>query len=209
MPKWSVDNCKKALGKELYHTLRTDSKIAPKYMMFIAEYTINGFSGVDAYIKILAPKKSKNEKYRKQAAANASALLNKPIMKEALGIVVGFWLQEKKGILERKIIETLYSRAFYDPSLFIKIDGSPTFTDWKDIPEKWRVCVEGIETRSYGKDGDKQHTIIKLANRDIAMEKLSKYIILYKEPDANTTGISADTVERLAKVFRGQEVEKK
>jgi len=173
-------------------------------MLCIAEYTINGFNGTEAYLMHIG----KKGMTRGTAAAQMSEMLKKPKIQSALRLLIDRWLGEQKSTFEKRIIEQLNIQAFYDPSMFIDTEGSAKFKSWDDIPEQYRCCVEGIETRYYGKDAEQSATTIKLVNRVKAREELSKYITLFRE-ESMKLGLTDDTLGKLAHIFRGGKVVKK
>lgn len=187
------------LGKDLYWDLKKNN-IPNKHILFVAEYLTNGFKETDAYIVTVARKNASNGS-RAAAGVEACRILKKPKIADAVREMMGIWLDEKKQKLEKEIIEVLYKRAFYDPEKLVTESGAPAFTKWSDVPEDMRVCVDSIETRAYGKDADTRITIMKLANRENAMRELSKYIALFKEPDALPLELTEDTIKNLRSVF--------
>lgn len=199
----SVKSCKDNLGNTLYTTLRKELKISPKYIMFVAEYVTNGFNATEAYMKSIARKGSKRE----SCSCKGVEVVKNSNVQKAIRIVIDAWLNEKKTKLDKMIIDSLYREAFYDASMFITGTGAPAFDKLEDIPEEWRRCIVGIETRSYGKDANRSHTIVKLADRSKARIELAKYIELYKEASVSLS-MTDETVEKLGKVFRGKKEKK-
>jgi hypothetical protein len=194
-----LPEARKLLGKDLYWRLKKYG-IANKHILFVAEYLTNGFHETNAYLVTVA-RKNAAEGSRASCGVEACRILKQPMISEAVKEMMGVWLDEKKQKLEKEIIEVLYKRAFYDPEKLVKQDGSPAFTDWKDIPQNMRVCVDSIETRAYGKDADRSITVMKLANRENAMRELAKYIQLFKEPDSLPLTLTEDTVKNLMSIF--------
>jgi hypothetical protein len=170
----STKKCKEQLGKDIYTYLRKTLKLKPKYILFLAEYASNGFNGGKAY-ELIAKKKDVS---RGTAISTASEYLRKPNMLAGLAHIVRNQLKEKTATLERRIIDQLVIRAFYDPSELLDNKGSLKYDSLEDVPVELRQCIDGIETRAYGKDANVSKTIYKLANRDRAREELSKYIKL-------------------------------
>ncbi len=198
----TVKKCKESLGSNLYLTLRKKNKIPIKHIMFVAEYITNRFNGTDAYLKTIAKKTTTYN----AAAVEACKLLKNPKICGAIKIVLDEWLAEKKLKLEKQIIDRLYAKAFYDPSIFFNPDGSVKFKKWEDIPEEYRCCVEGMEVKYYGRDADRSVVILKLADQSKAMNELSKYIELYKEASTTEHTLSDDTVNNLKKIFSNIEI---
>jgi hypothetical protein len=192
-----VRKCKEALGTSLYKELKSTKGLNIKDILFLAEYVSNGFNAIDAWLNSHGRKNGS----RNHAGGMGRALLKTDGMREALRIFLEIWLAERKGKLETKIIDVLMARAFYDIADFINADGSPKFESLEDVPEAKRCVIDGIETRSYGKDADKQHTVLKLADREKAIEKLSAYIKLYRDPTGVVLELTEDTVRNLKRVF--------
>lgn len=170
-----------------------------KQCLFIAEYLTNGFIATTAYMKAY-----KVSTYN-VAGVEANRLIKNVKIRRIIQEYFNDYLGEKKLKLEKEIITVLYTRAFYDPSMFIQPDGQARYKTWTSIPKKYRVCIEGIETKVYG-TGQNQvtKTFIKLADREKAMEKLGKYITLFA-PDAMTLDLkmTEETANKLANVFKG------
>ncbi len=193
-----VKTLKNTLGPTLYTKLKRIDKLNPKYIMFVANYITNGFNGTEAYMKSVARKGTKPG----GVTQDVNRLLENPSIKQAIQIVIDEWLGEKKLKLEKQIIETLTARAFYDINMFIHQDGSPKFSKIEDVPEQWRCVIDGIESKAYGKDANVVKIVLKLADRERAIEKLSKYIELYKESEKQELLMTDETAKRLASIFR-------
>jgi hypothetical protein len=196
--KEKKDICEKALGKSLYNELKESKELTGKEILFIAEYLTNNLQQTKAYLKVYC--NNDKSKYG-LSGVESHKLLKKPKIKSAIAKVLDEWLGSKKLKLEYEIINRLYKRAFYDPFLFINPDGSPTFKKKEDIPEKWRCCIEGIETKAYGKDATTKITTIRLVDQDKALDKLAKYITLFKENIEVTHTMTDETENLLKKVY--------
>ncbi len=81
--------------------------------------------------------------------------------------------EQIKSILPTDLLRQMVIQATYDPSMFVNLDGSPKYTDWDDIPPEYRCCIEGIETKVYGRDGQEEKVVTKLVDRD----KSRKYLL--------------------------------
>ena len=195
-----VKQTKEILGKDLYTQLKEEKNLTLKQIKFVGEYLSNGLNQTRAYLTVYY--KGNESKY---ASANAQApkLLVNVSIKEAIKTVLDLWLGATKLKLEQKIIDSLYREAFYDPSMFITETGAPKFKKLEDIDVEWRPCIVGIETKSYGKDAVRDHTVVKLADRRKAREELSKYIELIKGSDISV-GLTDETLQRLAHTFGGK-----
>lgn len=168
--------------------------------IFIAEYLTNGFNGRQAY-KIAYPSASEST-----VSVNAYRILEKARVREIIQSHFNEYLASKKLKLEREIIELYYTQAFYDPSMFIGPDGEATFKGWSTIPKKYRCCVEGIEIKTVGAGRSFQKIrVLKLVDRHKALEKLCKYITLFKEDTGSLElKMTEETANTLANIFRGK-----
>lgn len=151
-------------------------ELTKRQLLFIYYYINTGFNGSKSIE--LAGYKAKNIYL---ASQQANQLLKNIKVKKAIEIWKENFLEEIKNKLEPKIVNVLMIQAFYDPSMFVKPDGTPNFTDWKEIPKDYRVCIAGIEKKYYGKDAERQTIKVDLVNRDKALEKLEKYINMIKD----------------------------
>ena len=71
--------------------------------------------------------------------------------------------QKIKADIPQTMLQQLQIQASYDPSMFIKVNGTANFKDWSEIPLEYRCCIEGIDPKT-GK--------VQLVNREKAREKL-------------------------------------
>lgn len=189
------------IGKEVLKKLQ-DLKLKPKEILFIALYVSNNFKGTQAYID--ATKVKGKERSYGAMAVRASVLLGKDRVKAGVRLILDVLLGEKKVNLDKKIIETLEKRAFYDPQMFFRADGTPAFDNWEAIPEEWRCVVDSLERKYYGKDASTSVIVMKLADKDVALDRLSKYITLYKDSTEVEHKMSDETIKKLQEVFRGE-----
>ena len=151
-------------------------KLTPRMRKFCWYYVYNGFNGYRAALSA-----GYSNKRKTSVAAQATENLKKPSIRESIGRICADMLKEHKGTLESELFKFYYNRAFYDPGMFVNADGTPAFKDIEEIPKEWKICIDGIEGRRYGKDGEYRITYIKLADRDRSAEKLEKYIQMIKE----------------------------
>jgi hypothetical protein len=190
----TVKNIKNNIGKDLYFKLKKE-KVKLSHIKFVVEYLNNGMNAGQAYLKHVA---KKPDITMDTAYTNGCLLLRNPKIREALRIVITDWLEEKRGKLEKELIDVLYRRAFYDISIFQNENGE--FKELEDIPNEWRCCVDGVEKKYYGKDATTSVIILKLADRDRAIDKLDKYIQMTKELSVDV-GLTKDTVKSLDEIF--------
>jgi hypothetical protein len=136
-------------------------------------------------------------------AIEAGRLYNKPYIQESIRRIQEEFIKTIKLMVPQSIVEQLHIQATYDPSMFIDIDGSPCYKKLTDIPQKYRCCVEGIETKYYGRNADKKVVSIKLVDRDKARKHLLRMIpehmlapekitLIHKTVDVNNKEIGFD-----------------
>ena len=157
-------------------TFLKDLELKPRQILFIYFYCENNFNGTKAYQ--LAGYEGTDEN---TIASQASTMIRNPKIVEGVRLYLELILEPSRTVLEKQLFDVWFKRAFYDPSMFVNLDGDPVHTSWDSIPVEWRVCVDGIETKHYGKDATMSRTTIKLANRQEAMVQLDRYIGMTKE----------------------------
>lgn len=191
-----VKKIKEKIGKSLYSDLKKQ-KLTPKQIKFIAIYLTNGHNGVRA-----VKEAGYNFKNYNVCGVEANKLLKKPKINAAIKGVFDKWLDEKKTKLNKEIVDVLYKRAFYDITIFQTSLGK-----WKkleDIPKEWRCCIDGVEEKYYGKDAAQRSVILKMANKDIALDKLDKFTGLTRDEDDGKIGLTKDTEELLKNIFESR-----
>lgn len=181
---------KEVLTESLYTELKEKKELTDKQILFIAEYLTNGLKQTRAYLKIYH--NSDESKYN-NAHSRAHELVQNSAIKSAIRKVLDSWIGSKELKLKYEIIDQLYTIVFFDPFMFITKAGTPSFEDIKDIPKKYRCCIEGI---TYSK---KNGMDIKLADRSKARAELSKYIVLYKD----TLDVSHSMTEETELMLKG------
>jgi hypothetical protein len=149
-------------------SLLTNTKITDNQRIFIAEYINNGFNGTQAYLK-----SGLSQNYD-TARVEASKILANPNVKQAIKDYLDEVISQYKGTLEYEILEMYKLRAFYDTKDIIDDNGKlvKPMSKLGDLTK----CVEGIE-KTYNRLGN-EIIKIKLANREIALEKLANYMKL-------------------------------
>lgn len=148
---------------------------------FAVEYLSNHFDAGAAYAAVFP------DVPQKKATFCGNTYLRKPTVQKILAEYTTAWLRGRVAFLEKEVMDTTLARALYDPSMFIRPDGSPAFTDWDEIPEAYRRCIESIDVKFWGKDADRQSVSFVLANRTDALSQLTKLLACIK------TGMGADT----------------
>jgi len=179
---------------------KAEIKLTPRQRAFCWFYTQNGFNGSQACK--MAGYKSKKSKHGESFvfAQQAQQNLNLPYVLESIKLIIkNSYININRSTLEKRLFETWVVQAFYDPGMFINPDGRAAFKSWDEIPEEYRVCVEGIEQK-YNKDCG-FYIILKLADRKVAQDKLDKYIQMTKESHEvefgdNTINSLKDTLEK-------------
>lgn len=174
-------------------------KLEAKYLKFAAEWLMNGHNATEAYVRHVARPGTK----RDCACVDASRALARAEVQQAIKAVLEESIGKMKADLEDKILNTLWRRAFYDPAQFLTTDGEPKFNHLEDVPEEWRCCIESIESQYFGKDADQKVIKVKLADRDKAMDRLAKYIDLFRERDAKKIDLGKESLDALTSMVRG------
>ncbi len=157
------------MGRIIIKSRDQKTKLTIKEKTFIREYC-KDFNGTRAAIKAGYSKKSAGV----IASQNLNRLNIKLQIKEYLNSILG----QYKDTLEYEIINTYKVLAFYNPDDIIDKNGLLKVTDLSKLGELSK-CIKGIETK-YNSNGDKQ-VIIKLADREQALDKLAQYMSLLKQ----------------------------
>ncbi len=174
-------------------------KLKPKEIKFLTIYINNGFNGTEAYLNSIARSGTSKE----AAKTEGGYTLRKPHISKAFKLWKEMYIEVSKEMLEPAIVEQLKRRAFYDIAIFQDDDGE--MRPLSEIPEEWRCCVDGTERKYYGKDADVCVVVSKLADRDKAMEKLSKYIGMIEEKgESGSTTINVNIKNNLMNVLMGK-----
>jgi hypothetical protein len=195
----SVKFVKDNIGKDLYSIIKKEINPSIKELLFAIEYFTNGFNATEAYKKTIARKGAKQS----TCEVNACYTLKNTKVQQTVRKMVDAWIGEKKETFEKKIIDQLTKRSFYDPLMFVNIDGTMKFKSEDDIPKEWRCCIDSIERKYYGKDAEKYVIVLKLADRDKARTELAKYIELYKGSDSIQLNLGEETINKLDEIFGG------
>lgn len=170
---------------------------------FAAEYLTNGFDAGAAYRDAVSGK-------ARNPSSAGNTWLRQPAVVACVQDFTAQVLTEKRNRLEHEIINTLWAQAFYDPKDLMDIEGGPGFKSWDDIPVELRRCVEGIDTKLFGKEANRSVTTIKLVNRNTALDRLSQYIALMRGvaiDNSATTGLPPETELLLHSVFKSAQAQ--
>lgn len=174
---WLVDN--DYFNKNIVD-IEWPEEIQPFEKLFVSFYISDAhWDAYKAYLMAKLPDAGSMSKTR----IKANTLLNKPRVQEAINVYVDTVINANKHRAKVNIIELQRSRAFYDPASLLKGDGSLKYQSLEDIPVEDRMVIDGIETRWYGKDATTKATVVKLANRDKAIEGLAKLLRLNDETE--------------------------
>lgn len=138
---------------------------------FVAEYCVNGFNPVSAYLTTMNPRCPPN-----MAVHHAAAVLRKPGVNSCITEFTNRFIGDKIDQLKRKVIDYYWEQAFYDVSDFIEPDGTIKFKDWDELPDNLKRVVKSIKKKIHGKDADVETVEIELADRDNAIAKLLKLL---------------------------------
>ena len=167
---------------EILYILSNDERteeLEEKELLFVLEYCGNGFVGWQAVakLKFKINKRNKSEiQIKKEYAKISGKLLRKTTVKQAIKLYLTLCLGKYQNTLEYELIQLYRRQAFYNPAMFIKADGSPKFSDLKELGD-WAVCVEGIETKITVVDGIMfEKTTVELTDRKKAQKQLANYI---------------------------------
>lgn len=161
------------------------------YRAFCWYYVFNGNNKSDAYkrakwgkynpkakeLQLIIPESQiNNPKFSNNMAVSAYTLYRFNYIQEIINLIQTEHCKNIKADLAQTFLEQLTIIATYDPSMFINTKGESKFSSFEEIPQKYRCCVEGIETKYFGKDAEQEVTVIKLADRKSARQELYKFI---------------------------------
>lgn len=175
-----------------------DLKLHAREILFVYRYVNNNFNAQEAYTFAgLGGTK-------KTIEVNSCQYLKRPRVQEGMKKYLEDILGDERNELEKKLFDIFFVQAFYDPSMFYNLNGTPKFKKWADIPEKYRCCVESLETKMYGKDA-RSIVVLKLIDRKWAQDKLDKYIGMTKEKIdvKHTFQMTQETENNLRSTFDG------
>lgn len=179
--------------------LITGDDLTIKQLAFVHKFIEQDFTrGTEAYFQAYG-----REMAMSSAAASATNLLKLPKVQAYISKAIAEHLKEQKGYIERRIFDVWVKRAFYDPSEIVTADGV-LVAPMEELKKKGlTVCIEGVEQR-VGKAGP--YAIIKLCDREKALDMLQRYIAMIKEQplvQINKTGeITADDEAYLQALLR-------
>jgi len=139
----------------------------------------------------------------------ASRLLREVEIQASLAAELEALLAEKRLPLEKRIFETYFIRAFYDPTEIIDLNGKLKITEAQLRKRGLQVCIDSINKRLNAK-GD-SYLEYKLADRDKALDVLRQYVQMIElsklrllpHGDDNPNGdqLSSDVRARMQRAF--------
>ena len=140
-------------------------------------------NSTDALLRTLPPGQ---EVTKHTAKLRAFKLMQRKRIREGIDRIMQWELEGIHVTLANDIIGTLYRMAFYDPAMFIDVNGHARFTDIDDVPEEYRCCIKGIKTTVHPKDASREYHEIQLVDKMEALKELMQYANLY---EANNAGL--------------------
>ena len=149
-------------------------KMPEKEKTFAAAYVVD-FNATHAYLAAYPNTKKVN------ATANGSVFLRRENVQALIKKYCDERINNYKNELEKKIVDVYMKRAFYDASKWFDEKGR-LICEWEEFQKSgYGIIVDGIETRAYGKDATNEKTVYKLADKNKALEMLSRYMRIMAE----------------------------
>jgi hypothetical protein len=184
---------------KIYPALQnTEKPLTQRQIKFIVCYVENGLNGPAAYAEAgYKPVTGKNR--TKTIAKRVSQYLNKPGVQEALGGYIKARAARDQIINEKKLLDSLTRRAFYDTTIFYTSAGN--FKPLNEIPREYHCVIDSISQKPGSKDDETTQLTYKLADKDKAMEKLLKYTNLGKNETVTNLIISKETEDKLQSIL--------
>lgn len=147
-----------------------DEELSGKKRLFVLFYCTEDecfLNGTRAYLKAYKNCQSENA-----AAVNAGKLLRNAKVKQAIKKLLRLARDEDDEQAVYRMIKQFERLSFYNPADIIDARGALVVDDLRKLGEL-ALCVEQIETRV---NTAGCYTVVKLANRQKAMEAFSKYL---------------------------------
>lgn len=151
-----------------------DFELTGKKRLFVLFYCTEEdcfLNGTRAYLKAYKTCESENA-----AAVNSSKLLRNAKIKQAVKKLLRLSRDEDDEQAVYRMIKMYERLSFFNPADIIDSSGRLVVQSLKDLGDL-SVCVEQIETRLSNAG---PYTVVKLANRQKAMEAFSKYLNLIR-----------------------------
>jgi len=180
----------------------SDLDLTPLELKFVGVYcTESNFDETIAWKKTFT-NRAKNMSLP-EMRLEALDMLNKRSIKLAVqrftDSVIGPW-QDKLGT---QLLTVLRTRSFYDISIFYHDDGSPR--KLSDIPEEYRICIDGVLQDGKGRDGSAIFTTLKLGDRKESIKMLQDLLKKKEEIDDSVNNVPDEARQRIRDVFTGLE----
>ena len=147
-----------------------DEELSGKKRLFVLFYCTEDecfLNGTRAYLKAYTNCESENA-----AAVNAAKILRNAKVKQAIKKLLRLARDEDDEQAVYRMIKQFEQLSFYNPADIIDASGALVVDDLRKLGEL-ALCVEQIETRV---NTAGSYTVVKLANRQKAMEAFSKYL---------------------------------
>lgn len=147
-----------------------DEELSGKRRLFVLFYCTEDecfLNGTRAYLKAYKNCESENA-----AAVNAAKMLRNAKVKQAVKKLLRLARDEDDEQAVYRMIKQFERLSFYNPADIIDSSGALVVDDLRKLGEL-ALCVEQIETRV---NTAGSYTVVKLANRQKAMEAFSKYL---------------------------------
>jgi len=158
--KMTLSNARKMLSIEL-----EDLRLKAREIRFVAAFCMT-WDQQKAY-EMAGYRTTK----RGSAASAASRLLNSVNVSAAIKRYVSKAVEPYKDRLNFMLLEMWYKRAFYDISVFYNSDGTRKELD--EIPQEWRVCIDGIAIKRHGKNPMEDYDVLwNICNRTEALKEI-------------------------------------
>lgn len=147
-----------------------DEGLSGRRRLFVLFYCTEDecfLNGTRAYLKAYTNCESENA-----AAVNAAKILRNAKVKQAIKKLLRLARDEDDEQAVYRMIKQFERLSFYNPADIIDASGALVVDDLRKLGEL-ALCVEQIETRV---NTAGSYTVVKLANRQKAMEAFSKYL---------------------------------
>lgn len=173
--RMTVSLAKKIIGIDL-----SDLNLNARELKYVAAYCSNGFKSSEA-----ARQAGYSSNRKEFSGAYASEMNRRPKIAEAVKRFVDSVLGPYKLKLEYEVLDVYYKRAFYTVDKFYATNaaGDTNLIPLEQIPDEWKCCIDGVETRSTGGMNPILWNEYKLANRDTALQTLLKMVQLTSDDD--------------------------
>ncbi|MCL2831571.1 MAG: terminase small subunit [Treponema sp.] len=154
-----------------------EKQLEPKQAAFCREY-IKDCNATQAAVRAgYSPKTAQSQSAR---------LLLKVMVQNEISKLIKQALELSLLVLKKQIFDKWYIRAFYNPADIITAGGALKYS-LAELSEKGlAAAVEGVETKINPQGIETVK--VKLADRDIALDMLAKYIQMIKPPTVEITG---------------------